>query len=84
MKEIPLKTDSKLKWPNKQKNARFNVYRVSRETRFGTVESRNEHLTKFFSVMKERWVIGKCVGRESASEVTDRGFEKPDKVIYLK
>ena len=65
-----------------KKYARFNVYRVSRDSRFRTFESRKEYLTKSISLMKKKWVFGKCVstGREGASKVPDYDFEKaPEK-----
>ena len=66
-----------------EKYVRFNVYRVSRDSRFRTVESRKEYLTKSISLMKEKWVFGKCVSREGASKVPDYDFEKARKVIRL-
>ena len=73
----------KLKWPPLPRYARFNIYRVSRDSRFGAIESRKEHLTKSFSETKEKWVFGKCVGREGSSKITDCDFEKTSKVIRL-
>ena len=66
-----------------KKYARFNVHRVRRDPRFGTVESGKEYLTKFFGMTKESGVFGKCIGREGASKVTDCNFEKARKMIRL-
>ena len=67
----------------KKKRARFDVYRISRDSSFRTVESRKEHLADSFGMMKESWVARKCVGREGASKVTDYDFEKARKLSRL-
>ena len=65
------------------KCVRFNVYRISRESWFGTGESWKEDLSNPFSVAKKGWFGGKCIGGERASKITDSCFEKRRKVISL-